>query len=103
MDVHSRFSIACYWWRMLSARSHTRSLTFLSLLALALAGCTVRAGPVIGHGYPPLRIHVPDGHMPPPGSCHIWFPDRPPGQQPPPGPCHVLKHRVPPGAYLVRG
>jgi len=26
---------------------------------------------------------IPPGHMPPPGKCRIWYPNRPPGQQPP--------------------
>jgi len=75
----------------------------MALLAamLALAGCAAYGGPS-----PPRPGHhaeVPPGHMPPPGECRIWFPDRPPGQQPPPGPCHRLRYEVPPGAYLVRG
>jgi hypothetical protein len=46
---------------------------------------------------------VPRGHMPPPGACRIWYPDRPPGHQPPPGDCATLAHRVPDGAWLIRG
>lgn len=46
---------------------------------------------------------IPKGHLPPPGSCRVWFPDRPPGHQPPPGPCEALQHQVPPGAALIRG
>jgi len=49
------------------------------------------------------EIEIPRGHMPPPGKCRIWFPDRPPGHQPKPGKCKKLRHRVPSGAYLVRG
>jgi hypothetical protein len=73
------------------------------LLAGGLAGCAAHAGGYPGgRGYeaPP---HVPQGHMPPPGECRIWYPDLPPGQQPPPGPCHTLRYHVPPGAYLIRG
>ena len=50
------------------------------------------------HGH----VHIPPGHLPPPGSCRIWYPDRPPGHQPPPGNCRELSWHVPPGAILVR-
>lgn len=49
------------------------------------------------------HVNVPPGHLPPPGECRIWFPDRPPGHQPPPGDCRELSRRVPPGAVLVEG
>ena len=49
------------------------------------------------------EVEIPRGHMPPPGKCRIWFPDRPPGHQPAPGKCKKLRHRVPSGAYLVHG
>ena len=52
-------------------------------------------------GHPAVRI--PPGHLPPPGKCRVWFPDRPPGHQPPPGDCGQLRYRVPPGAVLVGG
>ena len=43
---------------------------------------------------------VPPGHMPPPGQCRVWYPDRPPGQQPPPSSCGVSPPR---GAVLIEG
>ncbi|RON08899.1 hypothetical protein BK659_15775 [Pseudomonas brassicacearum] len=49
------------------------------------------------------EVEIPRGHLPPPGKCRIWFPDRPPGHQPAPGSCKKLRYRVPLGAYLVRG
>ena len=49
------------------------------------------------------RVRIPSGHMPPPASCRIWFPDRPAGHQPPPGNCAYLARRVPPGAIFVDG
>jgi hypothetical protein len=30
---------------------------------------------------------IPNGHLPPPGECKLWYPDRPPGHQPPPFKC----------------
>ena len=48
-----------------------------------------------------LRYRIPSGHLPPPGMCRAWFPDRPPGHQPPPEPCRDLSHRLPVGAVLV--
>ena len=49
------------------------------------------------------QVRVPPGHLPPPGECRIWFPDRPPGHQPPPGDCRKLSSQVPRGAVLVEG
>ena len=48
------------------------------------------------------HLGIPPGHLPPPGSCRVWYPGDPPGQQPPPGPCAQLAHEVPPGAWLLR-
>ena len=53
------------------------------------------------HGH--AQVKIPPGHLPPPGECRIWFPDRPPGHQPPPGDCRELSRRVPHGAVLVEG
>ena len=44
---------------------------------------------------------IPVGHMPPPGSCRIWHPDRSAGHQPPSGGCDELRGRVPAGAWLL--
>lgn len=73
------------------------------MLLAGLSGCAVygvdrdRHHEQRGHG------GVPEGHMPPPGECRIWYPNTPPGQQPPPGDCSRLRHDVPPGARLIRG
>jgi hypothetical protein len=53
--------------------------------------------------YPSEVLKIPKGHMPPPGKCRIWYPDRPPGHQPPPGDCEDLRYHVPRGAWLIRG
>jgi hypothetical protein len=49
------------------------------------------------------HLDVPAGHMPRPGECRIWYPDRPLGYQPPPGDCREISRRVPRGAALLRG
>lgn len=85
------------------------SKTTLSLLLLPLSGCVAYGGPWIEPGnhhhgaYEAQSYSIPPGHLPPPGECRIWYPDRPPGHQPPPGNCYDLERRVPPDAILVRG
>ena len=82
----------------------------LSLSLLCSCGMTVRGGSVVvaerdsGDETPrqAARLHIPPGHLPPPGACRIWIPGDPPGHQPPPGECAKLQHRVPVGAWLLR-
>lgn len=80
----------------------------LALSAL-LAGCAVYHEPrPVYQGQrdyrpAPQALHIPPGHMPPPGKCRIWYPGQPPGHQGPVGKCSKLQYRVPPGAVLVRG
>jgi hypothetical protein len=66
---------------------------------LVLSACASPYGHNPGYRAPA----IPEGHMPPPGECRIWYPGLEPGQQPPPGPCGQLRHQVPPGAYLIWG
>lgn len=47
-------------------------------------------------------LGIPSGHMPPPGHCRIWYPNRPAGQQPPPFKCGVSRFNIPLGTYLVQ-
>lgn len=83
-----------------------RNIVVAALVVASLAGCVAYGGhggaPYHGR-YPASSVNIPEGHMPPPGECRIWYPDRPPGQQPPPGDCRELQHHVPPGAILVHG
>jgi hypothetical protein len=51
------------------------------------------------HGHTTLGI--PEGHLPPPGKCRLWYPDRPPGHQPPPESCGRLRYHAPAGAWLI--
>ena len=47
---------------------------------------------------------IPKGHYPPPGSCRVWYPNRPAGQQPPPTSCDNLRgKRLEPGAFILHG
>lgn len=72
-----------------------------AVIALLIGGCTVYGGTVFEpQPYPEQHYEIPPGHLPPPGECRIWYPDRPAGQQPPPGSCGG---RVPPGAVMIRG
>jgi hypothetical protein len=88
-------------WEPVAALRGARMLS-VSLGLLLCGGCVA-----YGYdGYEPYPQHgydVPAGHLPPPGECRIWYPDRPAGQQPPPGSCRRLEWQVPPGAVLIRG
>ena len=83
------------------------SLLLLALAAPALADDSdsddSRGKGHRGKGHDAKSFQVPPGHLPPPGMCRVWYPDRPPGHQPPPGPCNVLAARLPRGAHLIRG
>ena len=52
------------------------------------------------HGY--ANLGIPEGHLPPPGACRIWYPGKPAGHQPPPGKCGRVRRRVPAGAWLIQ-
>ncbi len=47
-------------------------------------------------------LRIPAGHLPPPGSCRLWYSDRPAGHQPPPGDCGVLESMISEGIRLIR-
>lgn len=88
-----------------------RLYKFVSKIVPSAIAITILSG-CVGYGgiggphvrqYPGEGVEIPPGHMPPPGECRIWYPNRPPGQQPPPGNCLSLERRVPLGAFLVHG
>jgi hypothetical protein len=53
------------------------------------------------HEHRYTTLGIPEGHLPPPGTCRLWYPDRPPGHQPPPESCRHLRYHVPVGAWLI--
>jgi hypothetical protein len=76
-----------------------RAIAFLLAGAL-LGGCAVvhrdqRAAAAVA----PRPLQVSPGQHPPPGSCRVWYPGRPPGRQPTPVPCETLV--VAPGTFLL--
>jgi len=89
-----------------SMKFHVIILEFLSICLIGLPACSRRpTGRVAVPTDTPVLITsedhclgIPEGHLPPPGECRIWYPDKPPGQQPPPGPCGLS---VPLGAWLL--
>jgi hypothetical protein len=96
------------WGLQQKERTGPRHIAMLALLSLGLTGCAdVLADEDLFDLWDGPRsrasARIPPGHLPPPGECRIWFPDRPPGQQPPPGSCRELRRRVPYDAVLVRG
>lgn len=52
------------------------------------------------HGY--ANLGIPEGHLPPPGACRVWYPGKPAGHQPPPGPCGRVHAHVPAGAWVIQ-
>jgi hypothetical protein len=46
-------------------------------------------------------LGIPRGHLPPPGRCRVWFPDRPPGHQPQPAECREAMATAPAGTWVL--
>lgn len=79
---------------------------------VALAAAFVLASPALAkhgrhdrhdrHGREWTDTHgIPEGHLPPPGGCRVWFPGEPPGHQPPPTSCARAFREAPRGAWVV--
>ena len=56
-------------------------------LSLAVVGCACAPVYEIHRAAPAPSQGIPAGHLPPPGSCRVWYDDRPAGHQPPPTSC----------------
>lgn len=46
-------------------------------------------------------LGIPEGQLPPPGECRLWFPERPAGQQPAPQDCADAEVDAPPGSWVL--
>lgn len=85
-------------------QNEKKSSLLILLILLLYSGCAPVI--VLGPSYPqePQKsyiINIPKGHLPPPGHCRIWYPDREPGQQPPPQRCPIANNNIPPGTYVI--
>ena len=46
-------------------------------------------------------LGIEPGHLPPPGSCKIWYPNEPAGQQPPPTSCENAMRDAPLNSWVL--
>ena len=51
-------------------------------------------GVLLAAGAAQAQFFVPPGHLPPPGLCRVWLPDRPPGLQPAPTSCRAAERNA---------
>lgn len=71
------------WWKPVSVQQARGPSAQDAAAQGARRGPPGRAGPRGRR----RGLHVPKGHLPPPGRCRLWYPGQPPGQQPPPLSC----------------
>jgi hypothetical protein len=72
------------------------------LPGIVIANPPDKGGKDSGRSYPSYRtLNIPNGHLPPPGSCRVWYPGKPPGQQPPPSSCSQALRDLKPGAWII--
>ena len=72
-----------------------RRLTLsLACMATMLAPAGTAFSAADEQGYQPGGYSPPAGHMPPPGQCRVWFPNRPAGQQPAPTECRRAQYEA---------
>lgn len=69
--------------------------------ALAFALMVLTATPALAQGRGRDKQGIPPGHLPPEGSCRVWYDGVPPGQQPPPTSCYEAE-RVASRSYRAR-
>jgi hypothetical protein len=46
-------------------------------------------------------LGIPEGHLPPPGECRVWYPGQPAGQQPPPQHCGEAEATAPASTWIL--
>jgi len=89
------------------------ALIFLSVFigSCSSLGLVIQSG---GHGTPPpppslppshhpsyQSLGVEPGHLPPPGSCKVWQPNKPAGQQAPPASCDKVMRAAKAGEWVL--
>jgi len=80
---------------------HPRSLTLaISAAALAVA---VSAAPLAAQSQRRGPTKVPPGHLPPAGTCRVWYEGVPPGRQPAPTSCADAERRASGNARVIYG
>ncbi len=48
-----------------------------------------------------VELHVPPGHLPPPGRCRVWVPGTPPGHQARARSCDGILGHAPAGSLVI--
>ena len=46
-------------------------------------------------------LGIPEGHLPAPGECRLWYPGQPAAQQPSPQGCADAEADAPPGSWVL--
>ncbi|HEY7615047.1 MAG TPA: hypothetical protein VH764_18780 [Gemmatimonadales bacterium] len=46
-------------------------------------------------------LGIPEGELPSPGQCRVWYPGRPSAQQPATGGCTEAEKAAPPGSWIL--
>ena len=81
-------------------------ITGCSSLGITLHGSTANDNTVVVQSQAPVKKHkkhkIPKGHLPPPGKCKIWLPNKPAGHQGPSMSCKKAMDQAPYGSWVVK-